>query len=212
MHNPMREGLNASIRIDLHAFVAPADPRLAGRLAHTNASVNSVKNGIYAAMFTAGCISAAMSRDPSVESILAGGLSCVPAKSRLAEAIQLTRDWYTQSGEWGPVCERIYERWGHLNWAGAMYNFPITTLALLHGNLDYTRSICTAVMCGVDTDCTAGTVGSIVGAAVGKEGVGEKWYGPFNDRLETFVSGNGGGNGTISGFAARTVAVHDRRS
>jgi hypothetical protein len=211
MNNPMREGLNASIRVDLYGFIAPTDPRLAARLAHTNAAVNSVKNGIYAAMFTVGCISAAMSREATVETILAGGLSAVPRESRLAEAIGLTREWYSAAGEWEPVCEKIYRRWGHLNWAGAMYNFPIVTLALLHGALDFSRSICTAVMCGVDTDCTAGTVGSIVGAAVGKEGVGRDWYAPFNDRIETFVAGNGGGDGTISGLVARTIAVHDRR-
>ena len=88
-----------------------------------------------------------------------------------------------------------------------MYNYPLLVLALVHGNLDFTRSIGTAVMCGVDTDCTAGTVGSIVGAAVGGDGIGPRWYGPFNDRVQTFVAGNGYGDGTLSDLVARTVAL-----
>jgi ADP-ribosylglycohydrolase len=206
MVNPMREGLNASIRIDCFGYVVPADSRAAAALAHRNASVNSVKNGIYAAMFVAACISAALSKEPSVEKIMQAGLSVIPKRSRLAEAIHMTDAWYREHGEWEPVCEKIYQRWGHLNWAGAMYNYPLVALALLHGGLDFTRTITTAVMCGVDTDCTAGTVGSIVGAAVGLDGIDARWYKPFNDRVKTFVAGNGGGDGTLSDLIRRTVA------
>jgi len=205
--NPMREGLNASIRIDLFGFISPGDPLAAARMAHRMASVNSVKNGIYAAMFVAACIAAALSRNPTLEAILAAGLAVIPSRSRLAEAIRLTREWYREAkGEWEPVCDRVYRRWGHLNWAGAMYNYPLVALALLDGRLDYTRTIATAVMCGVDTDCTAGTVGGIAGAAVGRAGIERRWYAPFNDQVRTFVAGNGFGDGTVSDLIRRTVA------
>lgn len=207
MHNPMREGLNASIRVDLFGFISPADPRGAAEMTYRNASVNSTKNGIYAAMFVTGCIAGALSENPTVDTILDCGLSCVPTTSRLYEAIQQTREWYAVDKGWEPVCRRIYERWGHLNWAGAMYNFPITALALLHGNLDFSRSITTAVMCGVDTDCTAGTVGGIVGAAVGQQGIPQPWYDVFNDRVRTFVAGNGHGDGTLTNLIDRTTLL-----
>lgn len=211
--NPMREGINAAIRADLFGYIAPADPIRAAGLAWREASANSTKNGIYGATFVAACISAALSKNPTIDTILAAGLSVVPAKSRLAEAIARTRSWYEQHHDWEPVCRGIYETYGHLGWAGAMYNIPIVVLALLHGNLDFTRTITTAVMCGVDTDCNAGTAGSIVGAAIGIDRIEPRWYSVFNDQVKTFVAGNGGGDGTITDLVRRTVACcHQARS
>ncbi len=202
--NPNREGLNASIRVDPYGWVLPGDPRAAGSLAWREASATSAKNGIYASMFVAGCISAAMSRRPGMETILAGGLSLIPAGSRLAEAVDLVSKWYEESGgEWEPVCDRIYARWGHLNWAGVMFNYPLVVLSLIHGNLDFGASISTAVMCGVDTDCTAGTVGSIVGSAVGAAGIPSQWTDGFRDHLSHRCAGEE--ENRISAFIGRTV-------
>jgi len=101
----------------------------------------------------------------------------------------------------------VFQRWGHLNWVGAVLNYPLVVLALLHGNLDFGKTICTAVMCGIDTDCTAGTLGGIVGAAVGKSGIPRCWYEPFGDRVRTFVAGNGHGDGTITDLIRRTLSL-----
>ncbi|MFW6303705.1 MAG: ADP-ribosylglycohydrolase family protein, partial [Candidatus Sumerlaeota bacterium] len=203
--------LNGAIRADFYGYLHPGDPRGAARMAYNDAAVNMSKNGIYAALFVVGCISAAMSKNPTVETILQGGLSVVPKRSRLYEAVEWTRKEYEQAGEWEPVCDRIYERYGHLNWAGVMYNYPIVALSLLHGDMDFTKTIGTATMCGVDTDCNAGTVGSIVGAALGVGGIDPRWIDPFNDRIMTFVANNGGGDGTISDLVARTIALAFRQ-
>ena len=80
-------------------------------------------------------------------------------------------------------------------------------LALRHGQLEYSTSITTAAMCGIDTDCTAGTVGSIVGAAVGFAGLEKRWVTPLRDTVKTHVANFG--NGTISELVARTVACRE---
>lgn len=80
------------------------------------------------------------------------------------------------------------------------------TLALLHGNLDFTRTITTAVMCGTDTDCNSGTAGSIVGAAVGYEGLDPRWVAPLNDTVKTAVAFYG--QGTITELVQRTLDVY----
>lgn len=206
--NPMREGLNAAIRADIHGYISPGDPRKAGCLAHREASVNSAKNGIYAATFVAGCIAGALSARPSVDSILASGLANVPRQSRLREIVDRTRDWYeTSQGDWQSVCQKVYETYGHLNWMGVMYNYPLVVLALLHGQMDFTRTISTAVMCGVDTDSNAATVGSIIGAALGTKGIDRRWTEPLNDKIVTFLAANGYGDGTISDCARRTLRL-----
>ena len=54
--NPMREGINGAIRADMWGYLLPGDPCRAAVLAHREASVNMVKNGI-----TARCSSPAVS-------------------------------------------------------------------------------------------------------------------------------------------------------
>ena len=206
--NPMREGINGAIRADMWGYLAPASPRKAAVLAHREASVNCVKNGIYGTMFVAACISAALSKSPSVDTILAGGYSVIPQQSRLAHALHSVERWYGETGDWIAVCDRIYANWGHLPFAGGINNLCFIVLALLHGGLDYTRAITTAVMCGTDTDCTGGTVGSIVGAARGIEGVAKRWVEPFHDTVKSAVGSFG--NGTISELVERTIACRRR--
>ena len=42
---------------------------------------------------------------------------------------------------------------------------------------------------GMDNDCNAATVGSIVGASVGIDGIPERWYKPFNNNVRTYLKG-----------------------
>jgi hypothetical protein len=43
-------------------------------------------------------------------------------------------------------------------------------------------------MCGLDTDCNAGTVGSIVGCAVGIDNIEKRWIDPLNDTIKSTVA------------------------
>ena len=203
--NPWREGINTAIRADFWGYIAPSDPRRAARIAYREVTLNAVKNGVYSSMFVAGALSAALSQNPTVESILAGGLSVIPRSSRLAHIIAEVREWYAMDADWISVCDRIYAKYGHLPFLHALHNMAFVALSLLHGELDLGKTITTAVMCGMDTDCTAGTAGSIVGAAVGFDGLEERWVAPFNDTVKTVVAGFG--HGTISGLVERNVAL-----
>jgi len=204
--NPMREGINGTIRADFWGYISPANPRRAARIAHKEASLNMVKNGLYGAMFAAACISGALSKNPSIDTIIDCGISVIPSKSRLAKVIEEVRAWYQKDKDWTKTCDRIYEKYGHLPFAGGLNNLAIIVLSLLHGELDFTKSITTAVMCGMDTDCNAGTVGSIVGAAIGYENIEPKWITPFNDTIKTCASKFT--QGSISELVERTFRVY----
>ena len=206
--NPWREGINTAIRADFWGYIAPADPRRAARIAYREVTLNAVKNGIYSSMFVAGALSAALSANPTIESILAGGLSVIPQRSRLAQIAREVRQWTDEDGDWERVCDRICEKYGHLPFLNALHNMAFVILALIHGQLDYSKTITTAVMCGMDTDCNAGTAASIVGAAVGYEGLDKHWVEPFNDQVKTVVAGFG--HGSISGLVERNVALWHR--
>lgn len=206
--NPWRECIDGQLRGDLWGYVNPAAPREAARYAYRDCSLSLVKNGVYGGMFVAGCISAALSKGPSVETILSGGLSAVPAGSRLAEAVRNVILWYAEDNDWIKTCDRIYEAYGRLPMIATVNNIAAVTLSLLHGGLDYTKTITTAVMAGLDTDCNAGTAGSIVGAAVGFGGLDPRWVEPLHDRVKTCVADFG--EGSISSLVERTVRLREK--
>jgi len=201
--NPLREGINTAIRADFWGYIAPADPRRAARIAYREVTLNAVKNGVYSSMFVAGALSAALSREPTIDTILQGGLSVIPGRSRLAHIVHEVIEWYEADKDWIAVCDRVYEKYGHLPFLHSLHNMAFVALSLIHGQLDYSKTITTAVMCGMDTDCTAGTAASIVGAALGYDGLDKRWIEPFNDHVKTVVAGFG--HGSISGLAQRSV-------
>ena len=187
--NPWRECIDGQIRSDFWGYMFPASPLGAARYAHRDCSFSLIKNGVYGGMFVAGAVAAAFDENPTVDRIIGGGLSVIPQRSRLAEMVESVRRWYDESGrDWIATCQSIESTYGHLPFAGTINNMAVVVLSLLHGGLDYTRTICTACMCGFDTDCNAGTAGSIVGAAVGRTGIPDRWVSPLNDRVQTAVT------------------------
>lgn len=206
--NPWRECIDGQLRGDLWGYINPSDPHAAAELAHRECSLSLIKNGIYGGMFVAGCIAAALSKNPTVETIIGGGLSVIPQKSRLAGAVKDVVVWYSKEKAWIPVCDKIYEKYGHLSFAATMNNIAIVVLALLHGQLDFTRTITTAVMSGIDTDCNSATAGSIVGAAIGYGKLNQRWIAPLNDTVKTVVADFG--EGRISELVQRTIEVYKK--
>ena len=186
--NPWRECIDGQIRCDLWGYLEPGNPRRAAELAYRDCSFSLVKNGCYGGMFVAGCLAAALTENPSLERILAGGLGVIPSHSRLAEAIRQVIQWYGATHDWIAVCKQIELKYGHLPFAATINNLCMVTLALLEGGLDYSKTITTAVMCGMDTDCNAGTAGSIVGAAVGIDRIDARWIQPLNNTIRSGVA------------------------
>ncbi len=206
--NPWRECIDGQIRCDLWGWLSPGDPRRAAELAYRDCSFSLAKNGCYGGMFVAGCLAAALTEAPTVDRILDGGMAVIPAASRLGEAVTFVRERYRQEQDWIPVCRAVEERYGDLPFAGTVNNLSMVVLALLHGNLDYEKTVVTAVLCGIDTDCNGGTAGSICGAAVGIDGIGTKWTEPYHDTVRTAVAEFG--QGTVTDVIRRILALHEK--
>ena len=206
--NPWRECIDGQIRCDLWGYVAPADLDKAALGAYRDCAFSLTKNGIYGGMFVAGCLAGALAENPTVDRILDSGLAVIPKQSRLAEAVTLVREWYRATPDFDVVCGKIYEKYGYLSYAMTVNNLSMVVLSLLHGNLDYEKTITSAVMAGMDTDCNGGTAGSIVGAAVGIDGIEERWYAPLNDTIKSNVAAFG--QVTISSVIDRILALRKK--
>ena len=97
--NPWRECIDGQIRCDAWGYFFPGNPRMAADPAYRDCSFSLTKNGCYGGMFVAGCISASLSENPTVDGILDGGLSVIPEKCRLRDDIERVIAWHAE----GPV-------------------------------------------------------------------------------------------------------------
>ena len=208
--NPWRESMCPQLKADLWGYITPGEMRRGAAMIYRLGSLSAVKNGLYGGMFMQGCVSAALTKNPDVRTILKGGLCNIPSTCRLYEAIQRVIRWHETLPDWTAVCDKIYETYGHWYFAGAINNICFIVLALLEGDLDFQRTISTAVMCGTDTDCNSGNAGSIVAAAVGYEALDRKWVEPIHDEVHSAVAGFG--FGSVSDLVQRTLQVRKKFS
>jgi len=193
--NPYREWIGAQIRADGWAYGAAAWPEKAAEYAWRDASLSHTKNGIYGEMWAAAMIAAAFAQKREYRSrddlwqLVQIGLSEIPSQSRLAKAIHQVKVWCDESEDWHHTFAKIKETYGFYNWVHTINNALVVTMALLHGEGDYGRSIGIAVMAGWDTDCNGATVGSVLGAILGASQLPEQWVTPLNDHTRSAVIG-----------------------
>ena len=64
-------------------------------------------------------------------------------------------------------------------------NIGMLLIGLLYGEGDFAKTICIAVNCGEDTDCTAATAGSIFGIIHEAKAIPEKWIKPIGRKIKT---------------------------
>ena len=206
--NPWRECIDGQIRTDIWGYIFPAQIEKACKYSHKDTSFSLTKNGIYGGMFVAGALAGALSKNPTTDTIIDSGLASIPQKSRLYEAITLVRNWYNETKSWDETADRIIEKYGYLPNEATINNMAMVALGIVAGELDYTKSITIATMCGMDTDCNAGTVGSIVGAAVGLGKIEKRWYEPLNDTIKSALSNFG--ECKISDICERIIRQRNR--
>lgn len=209
--NPYREWIGAQIRADGWALACPGQPERAAEFAWRDARLSHVKNGIYGEMYVAAMIAAAAVLDRPPE-IVQAGLAQIPARCRLADAIEKTLVYCNELGyESGRFEEAIHWAWdqfGTYSWVHTINNAVAVTIALLLGGHDFGRVISIAVAHGWDADCNGATAGCIAGMMLGRRALPAAWIGPLNDTLHSDIAGFH--PIAISECAARSLAIARR--
>ncbi len=156
------ECMGAAIRSEIWACLAPGEPERAAGFAWSDAVCDHSGDGVWAEVFLAALESAAfVEHDP--ERLLDGALLFLPHGSRVRDAICSTRRWWKECGDWHAVRTRIMSAHGHANFTDVAANLAFIILGWLAGRGDFGASICIAANCGQDTDCTAATLGALLG-------------------------------------------------
>ena len=184
----MAEQIGGQIFIDPWGLVSPGNPGQAAELAREAASVTHDGSGIWGGVFVAVCISLAFEEQP-MEELIEKALAYIPEDCAYAGmAREVLRFWREdKTGDWRDCLAFVQEHFGYDRYPGSCHIIPnaaVMILALLYGRDDFTRTLCICNMCGWDTDCNVGNLGTVMGVRAGLAGIDYgRWRRPVNDLL-----------------------------
>lgn len=190
INNPYVQWIGADIRSDPWGYMAPAYPEKAAELAWRDATISHRRNGIYGEMFFSAAISAAFAVDNAMDALKIG-LTEIPAGCALYKDVIWALEAGKEIKNYKEARQAVEDRFVGMSGVHTNNNACLTIFGLMMGGNDVTRVISETVAMGLDNDCTAATAGSIVGAIVGKKGVPEHWYKPFNNKVFTYMNDAG---------------------
>lgn len=202
--NPYREWIGALIRGDAFGWTNPGDPRSAIMIAHQDASLSHVGNGIYGELWSAALVASAFTAGSAREAY-DRSLRSVPPGSRLYEALIGVRDAYDAGSTWSQALAAIQQRWGHYGWVHTINNAALIAAGVLWGEGDYAATVGMTVQGGWDTDSNGATAGSVAGVLTGAAALPARFVEPLHDRTRSALFGFD--NSVISDLADRTLAL-----
>jgi hypothetical protein len=199
--NVYKNSCGAFIRSEIWACLAPGRPDIAAMYAYFDAAVDHAKEGVWAEIICAAMQSAAFVEGDK-ERLIEIGLSYIPADSAVSKAVRLVQKAYAVGlsferardglfkavpGSFGVQFTKLKDIPKDLPVSEPGFDAPnqigIIILAWLYGEDDFGKSLCLAVNCGEDTDCTAATLGALFGIIYGNSGIPKKWLAPLNGKI-----------------------------
>lgn len=200
--NSYKNSCGCFIRSEIWACLAPGNPALAVKYAYEDAVIDHGTDGMYGELFCAALESAAfVEQDRST--LIEIALSYIPQDCLIAKAVKLAVECHRDGLSWQEARLRMMNEipgtFGVQNEITAnSENFPLEPvgndapnniglmmIGWMYGDGDFGKSLCIATNCGEDTDCTAGTLGAILGIILGNSGLPEKWTSPIGGVINT---------------------------
>ncbi len=200
-----RTSNGAWIRSEIWACVAPGMPYLAAYYAIQDACVDhGMSEGTYAEVFTAVVESAAFVESDR-DTLIALGLASIPEDCGLARSIRAAIDAHARGLDLYAAREEVVQASTETGWFQAPQNVAFVVLGWLYGEDDFGKSICAAVNCGDDTDCTGATMGSIWGIIHGSAAIPAEWKAPVGEGIRTVAVLPSVAPASLSALTDRTV-------
>ncbi|MDR1060835.1 MAG: ADP-ribosylglycohydrolase family protein, partial [Clostridiales bacterium] len=204
--NTYKDSCGCFIRSEIWACLAPGHPEIAARYAYEDAIVDHAGEGMFGEIFFAALQSAAFV-EGDAQKLIDIGLSYIPEDSAVARAVRCARECHGEGVPFREARVRIHnaapgtfgvqgirlseipesEKAMAVGAPGfdAPENVAFAIAGLLYGEGDFGKSICLANACGEDTDCTAATLGALLGIVAGASGLPKKWTEPLDDKIAT---------------------------
>nr|WP_296437389.1 ADP-ribosylglycohydrolase family protein [uncultured Acetatifactor sp.] len=202
--NHNKDSCGCFIRSELWACLAPGHPEIAVRYAYEDAICDHADEGMYGEIFCAALESAAFVENDRAK-LVEAALSYIPGDCAIAQVVATVQECYQNGIGWKEARKVVLNRFpgsfgmafgykdqepeadvpvGRLGY-DAPSNIGIMMIGWYYGEGDFSKSICIAAGCCEDGDCTAGTLGSILGIIGGTAVIEEKWLRPIGDEIKT---------------------------
>ena len=183
------EYFNASmgcpIRSEVWALIAPANPRLAMRFAGMDGVIDHGNESGEGEKFLAGLEADAFAVE-DIRALIERGMARIDPKTALYACVGTVLR-LTESGlAYKEIRKELVRRFGSCDASYSVINLGFMMLALLLGEGDFEKTLLLAVNCGFDTDCTAATVGAVIGIIKGYNALPAMWRERIGD---TFTAG-----------------------
>lgn len=182
------EQIGGQIFSDCWGLLCPGESCVAAKLAGKMSSVSHGGNGIYGGQFIAACIAKAFTA-LCVEEILEAGLHEIPENCEYACMVRDVREQSIQNKDaFRKTFQFVQKKYGYDTYGGVCHIIPnaaIIVLSLVHGKGNFSDTLNICNMCGWDTDCNVGNVGTIMGVFTGADAIPSNWMEQVTDFLCT---------------------------
>ena len=209
VNNEFKDSCGSYIRAEIWACVSPGAPMRAAKYAIQDSAIDHGDGeGTYAEIFTVAMESAAFVEN-DLRKLIDIGLHYIPKGTATAGAVRLAMECYDKGMTWLEARDEMLRQYRGMAFFGRANhvseddlkkgffdgklgfdvpsNIGIVILGLLYGEGDFDKTMCITVNCGEDTDCTAATVGSILGIMNGIDSIPEKWTKPIGRSIKTIT-------------------------
>ncbi|XMB85978.1 ADP-ribosylglycohydrolase family protein [Mycoplasmatota bacterium WC44] len=186
LNNPFNEWIGAQMRGAVCGMVAPGDVKMAATLAWQDGEVSHANNGIFGEVFNAILVSLAYVND-DVRQILIKGINLIPNDSEYYSVLEFAYNQCLNYENWidaWKVCEKEYVKY---NWIHAYPNAAAEIVALYYGNGDFNKTINIITMAGMDVDCNAAQIMTVIGVILGYDNIPKKWLHPAFENIVTYM-------------------------
>jgi ADP-ribosylglycohydrolase len=212
-NNIYNDSCGSYIRSEIWACLAAGTPELAVSYMLADSAIDhgGKSEGTYSAIAIA-ALEAAAFIESDINILIEIALSYIPNDCAIYKVTRLVQECYKKGINYLEVRDKILEKYRGAPFSyfdgektvilcdkndiakgfqdgkkgyDAPDNFGIIILGLLYGQGDFSKTLCYAVNCGEDTDCTAATLGSILGIIGGYSKIPEKWIKPIGSKIIT---------------------------
>lgn len=159
-------GMGSPIRSEIWACVNPASPASAAKMAEMDGCLDHKHDSIVAERYLA-ALQAMAFEEVDIYTLLENSKEYLKESHKLERLYSDVSAYYQSGFDMYQIRELIIREYGHPDCTNLYQNIGIIWSALFLGKGDIIKTTMLAINCGFDTDCTAATVGAVLGLILG---------------------------------------------
>lgn len=185
-NNPFNEWIGAQMRGAICGMVAPGNPKMAARLAWMDAEVSHAGNGILGEVFNAIMVSMAFVND-DIKDILYKTIELIPKETEYRSVVDFAIESCKSNDNWEDALEKCEEKYVKYNWIHSYPNACAEVIALFFGDGDFEKTMQIISRAGIDVDCNAAQILSIIGIQRGVGNIPDRLIHKNFEKIITYM-------------------------